>query len=100
MSYTGNATAGKPDPAVFLNAAKTLGVDPNSCLAFEDTLEGISAARSAGMDTVAIREKWSPELSEKIRRMSGTVVDNYLLLPEDLRVTALPHISTTTGSSC
>ena len=88
MSYTGNATAGKPDPAVFLNAAKTLGVDPNSCLAFEDTLEGISAARSAGMDTVAIREKWSPELSEKIRRMSGTVVDNYLLLPEDLRVTA------------
>ena len=40
------------------------------------------------MDTVAIREKWSPELSEKIRRMSGTVVDNYLLLPEDLRVTA------------
>ncbi|MGI6109906.1 MAG: HAD family hydrolase [Eubacteriaceae bacterium] len=88
LSYTGNATAGKPDPAVFLNAAGKLGVKPENCLAFEDTWEGISAAKSAGMDAVAVRENWSPGVRARIEAKSDLVIDDYLTLPRELRISA------------
>ena len=40
---------GKPDPEIFLLAAKKIGVLPKDCWAFEDTQSGISAAKAAGM---------------------------------------------------
>jgi beta-phosphoglucomutase family hydrolase len=45
---------GKPAPDVFLLAAKRVGVDPRHCLVIEDTLNGIKAAKSAGMICIAI----------------------------------------------
>ncbi|MGH9018020.1 MAG: hexitol phosphatase HxpB [Acidimicrobiales bacterium] len=49
--------AGKPDPAVFLTAARLLGVDPARCVVFEDSPAGIRAAVAAGMVCVAIPEQ-------------------------------------------
>src|SRR5258706_5159434 len=43
---------GKPNPEIFLKSAQLLGIEPASCLAFEDALGGIEAARRAGMDAV------------------------------------------------
>ena len=45
---------GKPNPEIFLKSAQMLGVEPASCLVFEDALGGIEAARRAGMDAVMI----------------------------------------------
>lgn len=45
---------GKPDPSIYLLAASRLGVRPRECLAFEDSLTGVRAARAAGMSVVAI----------------------------------------------
>ena len=45
---------GKPDPAVFCKAAEKLRVAPNDSLAFEDSVSGVRAARSAGMKCVGI----------------------------------------------
>ncbi len=45
---------GKPDPEIFLMAARRLGVDASRCLVFEDALLGIEAACRAGMKAVAI----------------------------------------------
>jgi mannitol-1-/sugar-/sorbitol-6-/2-deoxyglucose-6-phosphatase len=45
---------GKPDPAIYLLAARRLGVAPAECLAFEDSLTGVRAARAAGMRVVAV----------------------------------------------
>jgi beta-phosphoglucomutase-like phosphatase (HAD superfamily) len=50
----GDYNRGKPDPEPFLVAAKRLGVDPQSCLVFEDTQMGIDAARAAGMAWVRV----------------------------------------------
>ena len=44
----------KPAPDLFLLAAARLGVAPEECLAFEDSPNGIRAARAAGMRCVAI----------------------------------------------
>ncbi len=48
--FTAGAVArGKPAPDLFLHAASTCGADPASCLVIEDSLNGIRAARAAGM---------------------------------------------------
>jgi len=49
---------GKPDPEPFLVAASKLGVNPDTCLVFEDTDMGIEAAKSAGMATVRVPPVW------------------------------------------
>ena len=45
---------GKPDPAVYLSAARELGVAPEHCLAVEDSVNGVRSAKAAGMVCVAI----------------------------------------------
>jgi sugar-phosphatase len=45
---------GKPAPDVYLTAARRLGVAPVSCLAVEDSLNGLASARAAGMICVAV----------------------------------------------
>lgn len=45
---------GKPDPAVFLSAARRLEVPPERCLAVEDSINGVRAAKAAGMLCVAV----------------------------------------------
>ena len=45
---------GKPEPAIFLEAARRIGVAPSQCIVFEDAPLGIEAARRAGMRAVAI----------------------------------------------
>ena len=44
----------KPAPDLFLLAATRLGVAPERCVVFEDSPNGIRAARAAGMRCVAI----------------------------------------------
>ena len=44
----------KPHPEVFLEAAKRLGIEPSSCLVFEDAPKGVEAAANAGMDCIVV----------------------------------------------
>ncbi len=44
----------KPAPDVYLGAARKLGVDPDWCMAFEDSGNGLKSAHAAGMLTVAV----------------------------------------------
>jgi HAD superfamily hydrolase (TIGR01509 family) len=39
----------KPDPGLFLYAARTFGAEPSRCIVVEDSLSGIRAANAAGM---------------------------------------------------
>jgi HAD superfamily hydrolase (TIGR01509 family) len=43
----------KPDPGLFLHAAKALGVEPNACVVIEDSLPGMLAGLAAGMRVIA-----------------------------------------------
>lgn len=44
----------KPNPALYLEAAKCLGVKPEECIAFEDSANGALAAKRAGMKCVIV----------------------------------------------
>ena len=50
----GDYARGKPDPDPFLVAAQRLGVEPASCLALEDSHNGVRAAHAAGMMTIMV----------------------------------------------
>lgn len=45
----------KPDPAIYTYAAGKLGVDPEECIAIEDSAHGIASASDAGMFCIGIR---------------------------------------------
>ncbi len=45
---------GKPNPEVFLTAAKKLGLEPNHCAVIEDAPAGIAAAKAAGMVAIGM----------------------------------------------
>jgi beta-phosphoglucomutase family hydrolase len=45
---------GKPAPDIFLKAAERLNADVRSCLVIEDSLNGIKAAKAAGMKCVSV----------------------------------------------
>ncbi|WP_419212755.1 beta-phosphoglucomutase [Maribacter sp. X9] len=49
-----SVTKAKPDPEVFLIAAKNLEVTPGCCIVFEDAVAGIQAANSANMTSIGI----------------------------------------------
>jgi beta-phosphoglucomutase family hydrolase len=50
----------KPEPEVFLEAARRLGVEPSSCLVFEDADLGVEAANRANMPCIDIRTFFTP----------------------------------------
>ncbi|MFY0254821.1 hexitol phosphatase HxpB [Chitinophaga sp. 30R24] len=47
---------GKPHPAVYLACAKALNSDPLDCIAFEDSVTGMIAAKAARMTTIVVPE--------------------------------------------
>jgi len=49
-----DVTRGKPAPDTFLKAAEKLSLSAGSCIVVEDAVQGIEAARAAGMPVVAI----------------------------------------------
>ena len=52
----------KPDPAVFLYAARKMNVRPEQCLVIEDAPHGIAAAKSAGMSCWSITTTFQSSL--------------------------------------
>ncbi len=59
----------KPDPEIFLLAAKKLGLDPKDCLVFEDAEAGVEAALAAGMRCIGIG---SPAQLSKANKVIST----------------------------
>ena len=60
-----DVTRHKPDPDIFLEAARRIGIAPEHCLVFEDAEPGLEAARRAGMRALDIRRFFTP------RRITG-----------------------------
>jgi len=73
---------GKPSPDIFLAAAKHLEVEPSACVVFEDAINGIIAARAAGMVAVGITSTTPPE----VLREAGAhwVAPDFAHLPPEL----------------
>lgn len=47
---------GKPNPEIYLYAARILKIEPESCLVFEDAENGVAAAKNAGMSCIGFKD--------------------------------------------
>ena len=54
ISCAGGAVPGKPHPATYQLACRDLGVPPESAIAFEDSPNGVNAAKTAGLHCIAV----------------------------------------------
>ena len=83
---TGEAVMNKkPAPDIFLTAAKKLGVHPPECAVVEDAVNGVQAAKAAGMWCVAVAQTFPPD-----RLGEADVVRNRI---EDVTLSDLaPHL--------
>ncbi|MEK9823305.1 MAG: HAD-IA family hydrolase [Gammaproteobacteria bacterium] len=68
----------KPSPDIFLLCAARMGVDPASTVAFEDSRNGIEAARAAGMFVIGIESIYTTP--EDLVAADLTVPDFYTLI--------------------
>ena len=68
---------GKPDPDVYLEAARRLKVSPQKCLVFEDIPYGIMAAKAAGMACAAVEDAFSAVDGEQKRSLGDYYINDY-----------------------
>lgn len=74
----------KPHPDIFLAGAKKLGVPAENCVVIEDSLNGIIAAKSAGMMSVAVTTYYDKETIE--REVSpDLIIENITGFPNALK---------------
>jgi len=80
---------GKPTPAIFLEAARRIGVAPERCIVFEDAPFGIEAARRGGMRAVAVcsthtaAELAGPHVIAAVRDYNELACSNFLETLDD-----------------
>jgi HAD superfamily hydrolase (TIGR01509 family) len=88
---------GKPDPGVFLLAAKKLGLAPAKCAVVEDATVGIEAARRAGMTAIAIT---GTTTREALAVRAHVVVDSLReLVPEAIAALIRSNARSAAGAS-
>ena len=67
-----DTTKSKPDPEVFLIAAKKLGVAPCDCVVVEDSDAGIEAAKTGGMYAIAVgAAEYNPKVDVAIKDLES-----------------------------
>jgi len=77
---------GKPSPDVYLEAARRLGVAPGTCVAVEDSGNGIRAAAAAGMKVVAYPNRvYAPDADALA--LAEAVIDSLAQLPHVIGLT-------------
>jgi len=77
---SGALMPGKPDPAIFLEAARRLDTPLERCDVIEDSIPGVQAAKSAGMKCLAVL---TTNPSEALQA-ADLIVESLDLLPEDV----------------
>ncbi len=66
----------KPNPEIFNKVLELLGVDKERCIVIEDSIVGIKAAKEAGIDSIAVKEKHSNETTDELKKCANVYIDS------------------------
>lgn len=69
----------KPDPSIFIWAAKTMGYSPNECLIIEDSIIGVNAALNGGFDVFGYA---AHDYNDELQKKATKTFSKMLILPE------------------
>ena len=67
----------KPEPEIYLTAAKALGVKPEECIIFEDARAGFEAARRAGAGSIVAIATTLPSEVIRAEKLADVVVEDF-----------------------
>ena len=70
---TEEVSAGKPSPAVYLEATRRLGVEPRRAVAIEDSSNGLRAAAAAALAVIAVPNPHFPPAADALALAAVTV---------------------------
>jgi HAD superfamily hydrolase (TIGR01509 family) len=86
---TEGLTHRKPHPAPYQMAAKRLRAKAGGCVVFEDSVQGATAAKTAGMLVVGVPHRLSPRA--KLEKIANYVIPEGKTIA-DFRFTDIPHL--------
>ena len=73
----------KPEPGIYLYAAKQMGFEPKECVVIEDSEPGIKAAKSGGFDIYALADKKN---KSNFKKLGANVFFFFFLLGSLLKI--------------
>lgn len=76
----------KPSPAIYNWVLNELDMSPDMCVAIEDSLEGVQAAKNAGLRVIAIRENHAENDRKKIDQIADVTIDSFFDILHALRI--------------
>ena len=82
--HAGDVQRGKPHPEIFLKAASSLGLPPEECLVFEDSVTGAATAARAGCPVIIITTTHDPEEFEHFDHVLKFISDFREISHQDL----------------
>lgn len=77
----------KPHPEIYLKAMGILGAKPCECIVFEDSLSGITSAKEAGLEVVAVYDAYNDYERDQINALADYQIDSYNQLIEISNIT-------------
>ncbi|MCK5634814.1 MAG: HAD family phosphatase [Anaerolineales bacterium] len=72
---SGHDLPAKPDPAVFREAARQIGLEPEACVVVEDAVVGIHGAIKAGMHAVGVTTTHPADALQDAKLIVGSLLD-------------------------
>lgn len=70
-------TKPKPDPEMYEKAVSYTGFDKSACVVFEDMLEGVQAAKAAGLDVCVVYDTYNEKDMKQIKDLSNLMIHDY-----------------------
>lgn len=67
----------KPDPEMYLQAVLFTGLKKEECIVFEDMLEGVQAAKAAGLDVCVVYDAYHTKDMEQIKAAAKLMIHDY-----------------------
>ena len=70
-------TKPKPDPEMYEKAVAYTGLEKDACIVFEDMLEGVQAAKAAGLDVCVVYDTYNEGDMKQIKALSDLMIHDY-----------------------
>lgn len=76
-AFSSEVGVGKSNPAIYLLAAKRLGVEPQECVVYEDILKGIKGAIKGGFQTCAIYDRTNAADTAELKKTADKYITEW-----------------------
>ncbi|ASW44284.1 HAD family hydrolase [Clostridium isatidis] len=77
ISTTEEVKKSKSNPDIYILSAQKLNLDPKECLVFEDIVQAVKGAKSAGMKVYAIYDEASKDQREELEKLADKYITSF-----------------------